>query len=221
MSRPSSTPAPVPEQPAEADRALFEHNPLPMWVYDSETLTFLEVNAAAVAHYGYTREEFRRMSILDIRPEEDRALLARQSPRLTDELQVWAAPWRHVRKDGSVTLVRISSHPIHFAGREARLVVAEDITEIAGTAEALRESREQYRFFIERTAEGVWRAAVEPPLPIDAPEVDQMSHCTRCARLVEVNEAMVRMYGCGASDELIGTQLAATFDLADPRSLDF
>jgi PAS domain S-box-containing protein len=192
-----------------------------MWVYDSETLTFLEVNAAAVAQYGYTREEFSRMSILDIRPEEDRTMLARQSPRLADELQVWAAPWRHVRKDGSVTLVRISSHPIHFGGREARLVVAEDITEIAGTAEALRESREQYRFFIERTAEGVWRAAVEPPLPIHTPEEEQVAHCTRSARLVEVNEAMVRMYGCGKPEELLGTQLSATFDLGDPRSLDF
>ena len=220
MSRTSATPEPDTGQPTEAYRALFEHNPLPMWVYDSETLGFLEVNAAAVAHYGYTREEFSRMTILDIRPEEDRAPV-RQSARLADELQVWAAPWRHVRKDGSLTLVRISSHPMPFAGREARLVVAEDITEITQTAEALRESREQYRFFIERTAEGVWRAAVEPPLAVDAPEEEQVAHCTRHARLVEVNEAMVRMYGCDRPAELLGAQISATFDLADPRSLDF
>ncbi|HET9039737.1 MAG TPA: PAS domain S-box protein [Gemmatimonadales bacterium] len=221
MSRASTLPEPTPEQPADAYRALFEYNPLPMWVYDSETLAFLEVNAAAVKHYGYTREEFRRMSILDIRPEEDRPLLLRHVPRLADDLQVWAGPWRHRRKDGGLSLVRISSHPIRFAGREARLVVAEDVTESTRTAEALRESREQYRFFIERTAEGVWRAAVEPPLPVAAPEEEQVAHCTRHVRLVEINEAMLRMYACGTPEELLGTQLSATFDMADPRSLDF
>src|SRR5205807_1502368 len=49
-------------------RLLFEHNPLPMWVYDRETLRFLAVNDAAVAHYGYDRQQFMSMSILDIRP---------------------------------------------------------------------------------------------------------------------------------------------------------
>jgi two-component system cell cycle sensor histidine kinase/response regulator CckA len=205
VSRPSPSPGPAPEQPSDAYRALFEHNPLPMWVYDSETLAFLEVNAAAVEHYGYTRDEFRRMSILDIRPEEDRA----------------TAPWRHRRKDGSVVLVRVSSHPISFADREARLVVAQDVTEVTRTAEELRDSREQYRFFIGRTAEGVWRAAVEPPIPVGAEEADQVARCTRHARLVEVNESMVRMYGCADAKELLGTQLSATFDLTDSRSLEF
>jgi two-component system cell cycle sensor histidine kinase/response regulator CckA len=205
VSRPSPSPGPAPEQPSDAYRALFEHNPLPMWVYDSETLAFLEVNAAAVEHYGYTRDEFRRMSILDIRPEEDRA----------------TAPWRHRRKDGSVVLVRVSSHPISFADREARLVVAQDVTEVTRTAEELRDSREQYRFFIGRTAEGVWRAAVEPPIPVGADEADQVARCTRHARLVEVNESMVRMYGCADAKELLGTQLSATFDLTDSRSLEF
>ena len=82
-------------------------------------------------------------------------------------------------------------------------------------------SSERYRFFISRTAEGVWRAAVEPPMPVDAPEDEQVDRYTRHARLVEVNEAMLRMYGCTAPDELIGTQLSSTFDLADPRSLEF
>jgi PAS domain S-box-containing protein len=98
---------------------------------------------------------------------------------------------------------------------------AHDVAEIAQTTEALRQSREQYRFFIGRTAEGVWRAAVDPPVPVDAPEDDQVDRCTRHARLVEVNEAMLRMYGCTEAAELVGTQLSSTFDLADPRSVEF
>lgn len=54
-------------------RLLFESNPIPMWVYNSETLSFLDVNEAAVQHYGYSHDEFLGMSILDIRPAEDRA----------------------------------------------------------------------------------------------------------------------------------------------------
>ena len=52
-------------------RTLFESNPHPMWVYDVESLKFLTVNDAAVAHYGYSREEFLAMTIMDIRPVED------------------------------------------------------------------------------------------------------------------------------------------------------
>ena len=57
-------------------RLLFERNPLPMWVYDRETLRFLAVNEAAVRHFGYSRDEFHGMTVVDIRPEEERARLA-------------------------------------------------------------------------------------------------------------------------------------------------
>ncbi len=213
-------PAEPHEESPAAYRALFERNPLPMWIYDGETLAFLEVNDAALAQYGYTRAEFLGMTILDIRPEEDRAGLEGQAPRLAADLQVWTAPWRHVRKDGSVCLVRISSHPLEFAGRPARLVTVQDVTEISQTAEVLRQSREQYRFFIGRTAEGVWRAVVDPPVPAGAPEEAQVERCTH-ARLVEVNDAMLRMYGYREPHELLDTQLSSTFDLTDARTTEF
>jgi two-component system, cell cycle sensor histidine kinase and response regulator CckA len=219
VSRHPHKPEPAPHQPADAYHALFEHNPLPMWVQDRETLTFFEVNAAALAQYGYTRDEFLRMSPADLRPTEDRA--ADPQPRAASGPEAWAAPRRHVRKDGSLCLVRVSTHPTEFAGRPARLVVAQDITEETRSAEATRLSREQYRFFIGRTAEGVWRAIVEPPLPVEAPEEEQVDRCTRHARLIEVNDAMVRMYGCADARELLGTQLSSTFDLTDARSLEF
>jgi PAS domain S-box-containing protein len=94
------------------------------------------------------------------------------------------------------------------------------VTDGDQTADEIRQSTERYRFFIGRTAEGVWRAAVEPPIAIDAPEDEQVDRCLRQVRLVELNDAMARMYGCAAAD-LLGTQLSSTFDLADPRSLGF
>ncbi|MEO6056302.1 MAG: PAS domain S-box protein [Gemmatimonadales bacterium] len=205
----------------DAFRILFQRNPLPMWIYDVETFAFLEVNDAAVESYGYSRAEFLEMRIADIRPAEDRERFAGAATGLPAELQIWPTPWRHVRKDGSLCHVRISSHALEFADRAARLVTVQDVSEITRTADALRESREQYRFFIGRTAEGVWRAAVDPPVPVSASEDEQVDRCMRHARLVEVNEAMLRMYACTEAGGLLGSQLSGTFDLADPRSREF
>lgn len=108
-------------------RDLFESNPHPMWVYDEETLRFLAVNEAAINNYGYSREEFLDMTIKEIRPPED-------IPRLLAEVNA-ARPgldrgiWRHRRKDGSVIDVEISSHEMKFAGRQGRLVLANNVTE--------------------------------------------------------------------------------------------
>ena len=113
----------------ERYRMLFEANPLPMWVYDAETLEFLAVNEAAVRKYGYARAEFLSMRITDIRPREDvDALLAdlrqRGGPGST-------APgtWRHRRKDGSLIDVEITAGKVRFEGRPAALVLAQDVTE--------------------------------------------------------------------------------------------
>lgn len=111
---------------AEA-RRLFAHNPLPMWVYDRETLAFLDVNDAAIQKYGYSREEFLAMTIQDIRPPEDmerlgKALQVRQTEA------VHTGEWRHLLKDGRLIDVEITGHQIEYNGREASLIVAQDIT---------------------------------------------------------------------------------------------
>jgi PAS domain S-box-containing protein len=127
-------------------RLLFTANPLPMWLYDLETLAFLEVNAAAVARYGYSRDAFLSMRITDIRPPEDVPrlldLVARE--RLSGRRDT--GEWRHRLKDGRIIDVRITSHSLEFAGRPAALVVAEDITD-RKQAEAARvhDSEERFR----------------------------------------------------------------------------
>ena len=50
---------------------LFQLSPQPMWVYDVESLQFVNVNNSAIKHYGYSYEEFLSMTITDIRPAED------------------------------------------------------------------------------------------------------------------------------------------------------
>lgn len=116
---------------AERERAfygLFRDNPLPMWLYDRNSFRFLEVNHAAIVCYGYSREEFLSMTILDIRPEEDvQALLE----YLIGSQQPLSSPriWRHHTKSGTVIEVEIVRHFTTFEGQEAALVVIHDVTQ--------------------------------------------------------------------------------------------
>lgn len=106
---------------------LFESSPLPMWVVADRSLRFLMVNDRAIEHYGYTREEFGRMTLRDIRPLEDIAELERVISS-TPNRSV-AGEWRHKKKDGSIIDVAIHSVPMVEGGSPARIVTVQDITE--------------------------------------------------------------------------------------------
>ena len=123
----------------EIYRELFECNPQPMWVYDAQTLAFLAVNDAAISRYGFSRDEFLAMTILDIRPDEDRERLLEWTHTDLGPLSK-SGLWRHRWKDGTIRNVEISSHEFTFAERRARLVVAGDVTERLAALEDLKRS---------------------------------------------------------------------------------
>jgi PAS domain S-box-containing protein len=122
-------------------RLLFANNPLPMWIYDRETFHFIEVNDAAVAKYGYSREEFLAMRITDIRPAEDISKVIETAGRLTGPFRN-SGQWRHKLRDGRLIEVEINSHDIDFEGAVATLVVVHDITD-RRMAEQARSSMER------------------------------------------------------------------------------
>ena len=124
---------------------LFRSNPLPLWVYDLDTLRILDVNDVACQKYGYLRKEFLELTIRDIRPHEDVPLL-NASVRGTPQKVFNSGIWRHRKKDGTLIHVEILSHEIIYEGRRSRFVCPLDVTErmraqAAQTtmAEALRE----------------------------------------------------------------------------------
>ena len=129
-------------------RFLFESNPVPMAVYDRQTLGFLAVNEAMRHQYGYSREELLGMSVLDIRPAEDRERVAAEATSL-GEVRPQGAIWTHLRRDGARIRAAIHTHDIEFEGRPARMVAAQDVTE--READALR-----FRLLARATADAVW-----------------------------------------------------------------
>jgi len=115
------------EESERRHRELFAANPHAMWIYDERTLAFLDVNAAAVARYGYTRDEFLAMTLADIRPPEDVPALLADVAGVPDGFE-GGQRWRHRRRDGSLLAVEISSHPVPWPGRSARVVLVHDVT---------------------------------------------------------------------------------------------
>jgi PAS domain S-box-containing protein len=181
----------TPRSPHDASfRLLFSSNPLPMWVYDIETLAFREVNDAAVAHYGYSRDEFLAMRIADIRPPEDvprlvqeidalRELGNRERPRGSSD------SWRHRLKDGRIRSVELASQPLLFAGRQCVLVVINDVTELQDAQRALTQYAERLAILHE-IDKGV--IAADTPLAIAEPAI------RRLRELLDVPRAIVSLF---------------------------
>ena len=121
-------------------RLLFASNPVPMFLFDRETHRFLAVNDAAVSHYGYSRGEFLGMTVDQIRPADLNQRLHREA---AEPSSVWNEDerryWRHAKKSGEVIDVEIVTNDLLFAGREARLVLATDVTKRLAAEGAIRQ----------------------------------------------------------------------------------
>jgi two-component system, cell cycle sensor histidine kinase and response regulator CckA len=165
-------------------RTLFLHNPKPMWVFDLQTLQFLEVNEAAIRHYGYSREEFLGMLLSDLRPED--------IPRIDEEVArarkggEYRGEWRDRRRDGSLIDVEILSHNVEFRGREAQLAVVRDITKQKQIEQALQQAERKYRLIFEEAIVGIYQSSPD-------------------GKLLSANPAMASMFGFDSPEELIAS----------------
>ena len=121
-------------------RLLFEHNPLPTWLYELDTLKFIRVNQAATRLYGYSAEEFEQITILEIHPESQREKILTFLEGLAGE-EAAHQIWLHQAKDGHTFEVEVISHELTYAGKRVRLVVAQDISERRQLETQLRQAQ--------------------------------------------------------------------------------
>jgi PAS domain S-box-containing protein len=167
----------------EEYRILFEANPLPMWAFDANTATFVAVNDAAVAYYGYSREEFLGMTIFDIRPSEDAEEMRRRVADVQAGIKHLHGS-RHRKKDGTIVNVDLAVHEVKLSGRMTWLVLVKDVTEATRAANALRESNEFIRALFDSS-----------PVAIIATDLD--------LRVIQWNGAAERLFGW-TTEEAIG-----------------
>jgi PAS domain S-box-containing protein len=165
-------------------RLLFEANPLPMWVVDVESLTFVAANDAACRRYGYSREAFLAMTADELRRPEERERL-REEYRATNGEYGNGTIRQHVTADGTMIDVAVETRPLIYNGRSARVAVAFDMTERLRAEGELRQTRE----FLDTVIESV-------PVTIFVKDVREQ-------RYVLSNQAAARYLGISAG-ELIG-----------------
>jgi PAS domain S-box-containing protein len=132
------------EESARKYKFLFEHNPMPMWLVDKDSLRFIAVNEAALHHYGYTRSEFLSMTSADLKAPEERERFSefRFSP-LAGPFN--AGIWEHRKKDGIIISVEIIMHQIVYDDKQAYLVLVKDVSEKLRAEEEIKMSYQQLK----------------------------------------------------------------------------
>jgi PAS domain S-box-containing protein len=126
----------------EKYRTLFFKSPAPMWLYDLENLSFIDVNDAAVNHYGYTRDEFLSMTIKDIRPSEEVDLLLQdiaQVKIVSDKSR--HGKWRHLKKCGEIINVETTGYSFNHDDKTVRIIIVNDITQRVKAEQLLYENQ--------------------------------------------------------------------------------
>lgn len=140
----------------ERYRELFENNPVPMFMFDVETLQFVMVNEAALKLYGYSKEAFLTKKITEIRPSEELPRILGYLEHVKDEhCMRYAGEWKHVKKGGTVFDVEVRSHKVIRDGRHCRLAAINDLTQRNEARSALQKSESMFRAISENFPNGI------------------------------------------------------------------
>lgn len=182
-------------------KTIFYKSPLPKWIYDLETLRFLEVNEMAVEHYGYSEKEFRNMTIKDVRPKEDLALLMEDIQKIRPAAVTRHGVWRHLKKNGEIIFVETTAHSIDYNGRMVRMVVINDITENIKAEKQIAAERTLLRSLIDN-------------LPVFIYVKDLQS------RYIIANKALTGLVGAESEKDVIGKTVLDLFG-ADIAPVNF
>lgn len=130
---------------------LFDNNPLPLFIFDFETLEIIDCNIESLMLYGYTKEEFLQLTIKDIRPKEDIELILKATGNENIYGEIHKKGWRHLKKNGELIYVEITGHLLDYNNRRCSLVLIKDITANI----ELENKQKEHVQFIETTLENL------------------------------------------------------------------
>jgi PAS domain S-box-containing protein len=140
-------------------RFLFEQNPMPMLIYELDTLNLLAVNDSFINNYGYSSAEILEMQLLDLYPDQEKEAmkdLVRNIKGLA-----YAGEWHHIKKDKSIINIEAHSHGLIFQGKKARISVINDLTERKSMEEALRVNENQLSAIYNTISDVLYYLSVE------------------------------------------------------------
>jgi PAS domain S-box-containing protein len=153
---------------------LFESNPVPMAIYDAQTLQFLAVNEEALKQYGYSRGEALLLNLTAVREPQDIPGL-KAAIALMPKGNLRLGVQRHVKRDGTRILVDVVAQSVVFNGRVAILATAEDVTD----RQRAEEERERLLSAIEQMAEMMLITDVKGAIQYVNPAFERVTGFTR------------------------------------------
>lgn len=174
-------------------RQIFEMNPEPMWLYDRNTLEFLDVNRAAISHYGYSKDEFLGMKLRDIHQSEELPAATKDTNGSSAGIAIEKEVYTHRKKDGSLIKVEIEANTLLYNNRDAQLILASDVTE------KLR--AEERRKLLESVIKNIDESVIV---------IDKSFDRFLRAEIVYVNEGFESMTGYSA-DDVTGKRISTLF----------
>lgn len=129
-------------------RRLFQDSPAPMYLYEQDSYAIIEANEAALHLYGYSRADFMSLSVLDMRPVEDRKRFVDAAVKVSHSVQDFGR-WRHLKKNGEAFHVQIFAHKTTFNGKKARVVMALDVEDKVSTERILAQKESDITTILE------------------------------------------------------------------------
>ncbi|MBS1634488.1 MAG: PAS domain S-box protein [Bacteroidetes bacterium] len=133
----------------EKYKSLFQISPIPAWIFDEATYRFLDINHAAIEHYGYTKEEINSMTVFDLWPASDHNRLLKAFEKNADAKTLFKEISRHVTKNGDLIHTEIQSNEIEYGSVKARLLLAIDITDKLRAEESLKLSEQRFKALVQ------------------------------------------------------------------------
>jgi PAS domain S-box-containing protein len=170
-------------------KTLFEQNPVPMLIYELNSLMILTVNQALTAQYGFSRQEALALNLNDLCLESEKEAVANQSKQLQG--QSYTSEWHHRKKDGTLLTIEAYSNEFLYQGRASRIVVIRDITERKQAEDILEASERRLSLIFNTVGDIIYLLSVEPG---------------ECYRFVSINPAFLTVTGL-VREQIVGKRI--------------